>query len=678
MQNPLVKFIVAGLTAVAALSGMASADVLLDSTTLVGLPAVAAPAELAFTATTAEALTVTLTDLQAPAAFSTLQIAVTLGDTLVGSANVDATTHTATVAIPAATGNYVLHVVGTPDATQMIGGFGACVTRNADPTPRTCIAADSFSGNILTPSTPSTAPSSGLNTNFTSTVAGGYTVTITDDVFPVALQQVSGGITQGSTPVNSTGFTLGANQVTLAAGTTYTLLLGALADATVQAGLYSVHITDPTGAAVFDRTLPVGTLASSTIVNNPAAQTLDLTLTDLMYPAAFANLGVAVTSGSTLLANLSTPGSNPSIAAPAGNLQVWLYTVTSGTPGVYSLSLSNAAASNALLSTTQVVNPSTATTATSYAFAVDLTAAGSYTLVVSDFQFPAALAATPVATVAQNGAVLQQTSSGGFTAAAGYIVVVVNAQPPVSGSGIFGVTVATTGMSPQLLLDQTQSVGATFTNQTVTVTTAGSYDVTLADLGFPADFSSLAVVVSQGSQVLGKIFGGGTFTFSGTGGSYLLTFVDTPSSTAATATATAAATAGYGLYSVHVASSAPTLTFTSSAASVTAGGAVTLTWTSENATACTASGSTAWSGTEAINGSASVVIPSTESLTLTCTGSGGSASLSVNVATTAATSSGHSGGGSVDAGLIAGLAGLLLARRRRRGRRVLPCNVAVM
>src|ERR1700743_1460488 len=146
----------------------ARADTLLNQTNIVGLPAQAAPSQHAFTDMTAEALTVTLTDFQTPAAFTSLQIAVTLGDTLVGSATVDAT-HTASVALPAAAGNYTLYVVGTPDSTQGFGSFGACVTRDADPAPRQCIAAYSFSGNLQTPATPNNTGISTLNTNFTAT-----------------------------------------------------------------------------------------------------------------------------------------------------------------------------------------------------------------------------------------------------------------------------------------------------------------------------------------------------------------------------------------------------------------------------------------------------------------------------------------------------------------------------
>ena len=671
MRNSLLKSLLLAVGLVASLGGMARADVLLDSTSLIGASTVAPPAEFSFTATSAQALTLTLTDLQQPAAFTALQVAVTLGDTLVGMGTVTSTGNTAgvaTVAIPAATGTYTLHVIGTPgttaSATTSSGSFGVCVAPAATAT--ACISAYSFSGNIQTPAA-ATTPSSPLNTNFISTVAGTYTVTITDDVFPVALQSVSGGITSGSTPVNTIGFAPGQNQVPLAAGTVYTLILGALADATVQAGLYSVQITDPTGVVVFARTLPVGKLMPSTVVSNPAAQALNLTLTDFMYPAALTSVGVAVTSGSTALATLTASGTQAIAAAPAGNVEIWQYAVEGAQPGVYSVNLSNAANTSNLFAATQVVNPS-ATSGQSFAYVVDLSAAGTYQLAVTDFQFPSALQAAPVATVAQNGALLTQSSTGAFTAAAGDIVVLVNAAAPTSSTGasaggIFDVTVATTGATPQTLFDQTQPVGATFTTQSVTVKTAGSYDVTLTDLGFPTNFSDLAVVVSQGNQVFGKAYGGGEFQFSGSPGTYVLTFVDTPGSTAS-----AGNIANYGLFSVHVASSAPTVTLTSSASSVATGGSVTLTWSTVNATACVASGASSWTGSEQTSGSLAVTVSATETLTLTCSGTGGSAAQSVTLTATAAPSKSSGGGGLswADLGALLMLAGIGQCARRRR------------
>jgi hypothetical protein len=61
----------------------------------------------------------------------------------------------------------------------------------------------------------------------------------------------------------------------------------------------------------------------------------------------------------------------------------------------------------------------------------------------------------------------------------------------------------------------------------------------------------------------------------------------------------------------------------------TSGGSSTLSWSSTNATSCTASG--AWSGTKSTSGSQSVSPSSTSTYTLTCTGAGGSASDSATV-----------------------------------------------
>jgi hypothetical protein len=647
MRSVLFKLLLSAAAVAPLLAGSARADVLLDQAKLIGLPTVAQPSEHAFTAAAAEALTVTLTDFQTPAAFVSLQVAVTLGDKLVGSAKVDPTSHTATLPVPAAPGDYVVRVIGAPDATQGIGSFGACVTRDADTMPRTCVAAYSFSGNIQTPATPSSTPSSALNTNFTSTTAGTYSVTITDDAFPAALQKISGGIANGSTPVAT--LAAGTTPVTLAAGTPYSLVIGALADATVKAGLYGVRILDPSGAVILDRTVPVGTLPASMIVNNTTAQAFGLTLNDLTYPTALAAVGIAVTQGSTSLAKLTAaPGTLANFTIPAGSIEIWQYAVAGAQPGVYNVSLSNGTTS--LFSNTKVVSVAPAASAQSFAFLVTLPAAGTYNSAVTDFQFPAAL--TLSSTVAQNGMVLPQSSNGDFTAAQGMAIVVVNAQPPQSGgTGIFDVTVQTSGASPQILLDQTQAVGGVFDTRTITVGVSGAYDATLTDLGFPANFQTLALVVSRGAQILGKIYGGGTFPFSVTPGSYVLTFAATPDPKQ-----------NYGLYVVGVASSAPVVKFAAGAASVTMGQPVQLTWSTQNATACTASGTTAWSGTQATSGTLAVTIDSTATLTLTCTGPGGSAAKSVSVTATSAPAK-SGGGGSLDWGLLGMLGGWVLARR---------------
>jgi hypothetical protein len=325
------------------------------------------------------------------------------------------------------------------------------------------------------------------------------------------------------------------------------------------------------------------------------------------------------------------------------------------------LSVHPASGTGSMFLTTQVVNPAP-TTATTYAFVATLPSAGTYNLAVTDFQFPAQLKSLGPATVAQNGAVLTQTSTGDFTAAQGAAIVLVDALAPQGttaqrGTGIFDVTVQTGGASPQIVLDRTQAVGGVFNTETINLGISGGYTATLTDLGFPAVFGgdgNLAVVVSTGSQVLGKVYGGGSFPFTTTPGKYVLTFVATPDSKY-----------GYGLYSMQVASSPPTVTFTSDVTSVVVGGAVTLTWSSQNTTSCTASGGTGWTGPEATSGTLSVSVGAAETLTLSCTGPGGSASKSLSVTVTAAAGK-SGGGGAVDLATLAMLTAIWVASWSRR------------
>ncbi len=91
---------------------------------------------------------------------------------------------------------------------------------------------------------------------------------------------------------------------------------------------------------------------------------------------------------------------------------------------------------------------------------------------------------------------------------------------------------------------------------------------------------------------------------------------------------------------------APTVTISVAPTSITSGQSATLTWSSTNATSCTASG--AWSGTEATSGSSTVspTVIGTASYTLACTGSGGTATGTASLSVAAA-SGGKSGGGAI-------------------------------
>ncbi len=118
---------------------------------------------------------------------------------------------------------------------------------------------------------------------------------------------------------------------------------------------------------------------------------------------------------------------------------------------------------------------------------------------------------------------------------------------------------------------------------------------------------------TSGSQSTGALSSARTFTITCTG---------------AGGSATASVT-------VNVSSPVPTVNLIANPGSVSSGSASTLTWSSTNATTCSASGG--WSGTKGTSGSQSTGnISSTTNFLITCTGAGGSASASTTVTVNAA------------------------------------------
>ena len=111
---------------------------------------------------------------------------------------------------------------------------------------------------------------------------------------------------------------------------------------------------------------------------------------------------------------------------------------------------------------------------------------------------------------------------------------------------------------------------------------------------------------------------------------------------------------------------APTVTIAVAPTSITVGQSATVTWSSTNATSCTASG--AWSGAEATSGTLSVT-PSASgsaSYALACAGAGGTANGTATLSVAAAPS-GKGGGGAMGLWELVALSLLGVAAYRRRG-----------
>jgi hypothetical protein len=217
--------------------------------------------------------------------------------------------------------------------------------------------------------------------------------------------------------------------------------------------------------------------------------------------------------------------------------------------------------------------------------------------------------------------------------------------------------------------ETTQGVGALFSSQTVNVATAGSYTLTLTDLGFPASFNTLAVIATRGDSLAGQVFGGGKLSISATPGTYVVNVL-----------AQVGTGVDYGLYGVQLATTppAPAVTLTASSSSVSSGKSVTLTWSSTATTSCTASAtptSTAWTGTlSSTSGSlSSGALTASTAFSISCIGTdgtAGTASTSVTVTAAKSGSGGGGGGGSVSIETLLALTLALILQLARRHARL--------
>jgi hypothetical protein len=638
----------------------AHAQTLLNVVHTIAAPTTGVPVEETFSIQTAGNYAITLTDLGAaltpPAPLASVKLAVTnSSDSLVGSVLVGAGTLTLE-SLPA--GAYELHIVGMPGNTPGSGPIGIQVTGPG----ATQVA--TFEDTLALPSQALPNGEAVLDSSFSVGSSGNYTVTLSDLQLPQSLTTLTLLIIQqGAAAPVATLAAAGNTTVALTSGVTYDIFAVGAASAAVNAGLFSAVVAPSGGGAiVLGRAVPVG---NTILVGSPAlaAGNETLSLTDLKYPAALTNVAATLTLNGQAVASLGASGSQ-AFAATAGTYSLFaVATAATAAPGAGSYAVEvmptggapSFSAARAVVALGSAVQP--------YSFDSTLSAAGSYTVSGVDFQFPTTLVSFGVAAV-QNGALLGTplATSGQIpiSAAAGSISLLVFAQPSTK-AGLFGLEVAPSG-GGAATFDVTQGVGALFAAQQIAITVARSYSVTTADLGFPASFASFDTIVTTGTQQVGDIFGGGTFDFPATPGTYYINFI---------AQTTGPDEAGTYALTVAPAPAAPTVTLTVDKPTVTSGSAVDLIWSSENATTCTASGG--WSGPEALSGTAtSVALTANTTFTLTCIGAGGSKSASVMVIVNPASSSGAGGGGALGAELLALLLGLSSWRVRRAARRSEP------
>jgi len=651
---------------------------LLNQVHTVATAAVGVPVEESFTVTAAGNYTVTLTDLGAQlqsqtgssAALTSVGLAITNSSgTLVTLAPVNGSpvtgntqlTAAGAVTITAAADTYVIHVVGTPAAVAGSGPIGIRVTGAGN----SQLAA--FSDNLALPTTSDNVNNIGvLNDTFTVGTSGDYVVTLTDQQIPSPVNNLTLAIVVegGSLLTPPTFGTASGNPatttVTLQTGTNYRIFAGGGGQG--NSGLYSVAIAPvSTGgstppAPIYTKSVPVGAVSAvATPTLNAVSYTLRLA--DLTFPSALAQVGAVVMLNGVNVAALSAAGTK-TFTGTAASYELYAYGIPGNSgQGSYDLSLKPASGPGAI----SLARAVTAAGGTIKAYNFDTTLVGGevYSLAVADFGFPAQLASVSAAVV-QNGQVLGSGLSAAGTQnniipASGPASVLVFAQKAAAANGLFGVNLIAGGAATAALAT-TQGVGPEqlFSSNKVTISTGGNYQVTVSDVGFPATFANLAVLVTQGATTVGAIYNAGTKSFQvPAAGDYYVSFVAQPQ---------ASATAGTYAITLAPQPPAPTVTLQANPTSVDSGGTVTLQWSSSNATACTASGG--WTGVQTLTGQATTsAITADTTFTLTCTGGGQSAASSATVKVNSAPAkSGGGGGGAIRLDLIALLLGVLLMR----------------
>jgi len=622
---------------------------------------VAVPVEEPVTITTAGTYQVTLTDfgaqLPTPAPLKSVKLAITSGGTLVGTPM----TAAGSMQFSATAADYVIHVIGLPDSTKAGSGpIGITVTNTAD---NSQVAA--FSASLALPNVGIPNNDGVLEDTFTVPASGTYQITLTDFQFPQSLGTLTLAITKQagalitSLPANGNPPPAGTNPVPLQSNTTYSIFVIGQSGTAVNAGLYGVNISPVGGgAAVYSRTVPVGAvtaLGSPTLV----AGSYTLAFKDLAFPNPLSPAGAVVALNGQSAAQLTATGQQ-TFTATATTYQVFALglPLAPASTGSYSVSLTPQNGSP-ILSVARAVSAS-GSAVTAYNYDAVVTAAGSYALDLADFGLSAPFTSLSAAAF-QNGFMLGSSplNAAGtlnVNAAAGPVSLLVFAQPG-SGGSLFGIDLTASGSSP--LFATTQGAGQLFGSGSFTVTKAGSYTVSVSDVGFPTALASLGVAVTQGANSLGSVFTSGSFNFNGSPGTtYFVSVLAQPGANSADHA---------GTYSVIVTPTpvAPTVTLTSSASSVTSGGTVALTWSSTGATSC--AGSSAPSGiwsTSQLSGNAQATsaITTSTTFTLKCTGEGGSTTQTVSVAVSAPPSGGGHGGGAIGFDVVALLGGLTLVR----------------
>ncbi len=624
------------------------AQTLLDETNTIVAPAAPSAVLREFEVAIAGTYELRVTDLGVPAALINARAAILRDGAIVRELALTAAE--ASITFDATPGAYSLSIVGAP-GDPGVGTIGARLRRGTD-TPVVDVAET-----IEVPNPPPPPTRKQLDTTFRVFDAGVHSVTLSDLGFPAPLAAARLSVVRSGG--GALDAQLGAPGVAMFDATPgdYRLFVIADADAAELAGVAHVAVTTAAGTPIYRRMLPAGrveTLGGGLL----AAGAHTLVATDLQIPQALSALRVATTSEGALVARLDAPGSVEFTTTGAGHDVLAVAKPTANGSGSYTAELRRAGAP--ALSFVASVSDGDAAGATTLTGVV--ATAGSHRLRVTDFAFPQGFTGLRT-TVTQGGVSVANLDTPGMldvNLQAGAVKVLVFGVANTAGNGMYGVELRPVSGSDGTVVEATRGVGSAFDARQFVVTTAGRYRIIADDLEFPQRFAGLDAVITRGPEVVGSFFGGGSFIFNATPGSYFINFIAKPG----------AQSGGAGTYRMRVAGAPnlPTLTLSANPETVTVGRATQLTWSSTDTTQCVASG--AWSGAKTASGNETTAVLSAQTtFTLDCTGPGGTASKQVVVGVSQPPAGGGGGGGAMSETMLLALLAAAVLREWHRSRR---------
>lgn len=557
----------------------------------------------------------------------------------------------------AAAGDHRLVLIGRPTDADRVGSAGVRVDEPATG----AVLLDAVRAFEL-PELPADSPLD-KEVDVSVTEAGSYALTVNDFGLPQPLGAFRVAVVRqrdGLMLADSAGPTV-ALQIDAAGPEVYEIFLHAELASGIDHGLVGVDLRSAGGGpALYYELEEIGAwpLRFPVAVEPPAV--LTMTFHDLGFPLPLSEAGAVLLRDGLPLA--SVPNGSGSASGPApvdGDYVLYVHAAaTAESAGSFGLDVTDDAGEQLVETVQGVTAPGDPTDADALELGFDVPSAGTYTLTLTDFGlggFFDAFASVSAAAAREEAivATLDAPGSVPLVATPGHYTLAILADPAgADGQGLLGVRVD--DEAGATLYEQTAAVGSAFVSRTFELTSPQSVDVTLTDLGFPADFTAVKVAVTRGAERVGEIVGAGTFSFAASAGTYFVNLLATPD-----------ATTGYGTLGLEVRRTppVPTVGLTASASEVATGSDVTLSWSSTDAAGCAASD--AWSGARPPSGSDTIGPLNADSkFTLTCTGDGGSASASVDVKITASKRSGGGGDGPFVLLALAVAAAAALARRR--------------